>query len=236
MELYHSPGFVNEKRKFAEWLCLPNDNDMGGKGKGLREPATFSQLAAELGVSREVLFKWQRDPNFIVMKHTIKKQITLDLEDEFLHRMTIALLNPGSNYDRIFMVWERYAKPALQDEKERGEWDKFLPQISNDIHRRKTIYTQAVYKIRLLPVEQREALLNILDELAKAEDEGQSIEPESFSPRRIHTGDDDEEPAQAEAQLPALPAPADTTSDTTDTTPRYDPSRGVRKPIRKPKR
>jgi hypothetical protein len=166
----------------------------------------------------------------------IKKQVTLDLEDEFLHRMTIALLNPGSNYDRIFMVWERYAKPALQDEKERGEWDKFLPQISNDIHRRKTIYTQAVYKVRLLPVEQREALLNILDELAKAEDEGQSIEPESFSPRRIHTGDD-EEPAQ----LPALPAPtAPTGGDTTpiqpDTTPRYDPGRGIRKPIRKPRK
>jgi hypothetical protein len=222
MERYHSPGYVEEKRKLAEWLCLPSDSDMGGAGKGFRQPATLTALAIELGVSKEVLSRWQRDPNFIAAKHAIKKQTTLDLEDEFLHRMTIALLNPGSNYDRIFMVWERYAKPALQDEKDRGEWDQFLRLPNSDSQKRQKAYAHLLTEFRNLPNEQRETFLNLLDKAMQAEGEDQSFEPETFSPRRIHTGEDEEEPAT----LPALPAPA---TPAEAATPRYDPAQGLRK-------
>jgi hypothetical protein len=230
MERYHSPGYAEEKRKLAEWLCLPSDSDMGGLGSGYRQPSTLTALAAELGVSKEVLSRWQRDPVFIAMKHTVKKQVTLDLEDEFLHRMTIALLKPGTNYDRIFMVWERYAKPALEGERDRGEWDQFLGQSNSANQRIQKTYAHLLTEFRTLPVGQRETFLTLLEKAMQAEDIEQVGEYETFSPRRIHTGDD-EEPDQ----LPALPAPAATPRDTTDTTPRYDPGRGIRKPIRKPR-
>jgi hypothetical protein len=79
--------------------------------------------------------------------------------------------------------------------------------------------------IRELPLDQRETFLNILDNLFNQTSEPQVV-PRHISVRKVYTG---EEPAPAK-ELPALPAPLASVD-----TPRYDPGRGVRKPMRKPR-
>jgi hypothetical protein len=104
-----------------------------------------------------------------------------------------------------------------------------LPVLSGKADNSQASYTKAVGMIRELPLDQREIFLSILDNLFSQSSEPQAV-PRHISVRKVYTG---EEPAPAQ-ELPALPAPL-ASVDTTLDTPRYDPSRGVRKPVRKPR-
>jgi hypothetical protein len=134
-------------------------------------------------------------------------------------------------------AWIRYGRPTLMAEQEAGKWS-LLPNLVNGSHNSEQVYAHAMRMIRELPFEQREQFLNIM---AMAQNEAQADDSGQPAHRPVKRTMMDREPDEAE-QLPALPAPSlaqdpgpDTTRDTTDTTPRYDPGRGIRKPIRKPR-
>jgi hypothetical protein len=210
-------GWDQRHRALMEWLCLP---------EMFRNPPTFTALAAHLGVTREALYEWQRTPGFPDALRIVAKQTTLKLEPEFLSKLSLAMVKDNPN-DRLVQVYWRYVRPALKDEQEMGEWDKILPELASDSYNVGNGYEKAVKLIRELPLEMRELFLNILDAASNHTGE-QDLVPQSISVRKVYTGENEEEPA---ATLPALPAPA--AQDTA--TPRYDPQRGVRKPLRKPK-
>jgi 6-pyruvoyl-tetrahydropterin synthase len=222
---YGIVDYQAKRRRVIQWLCLPSDQDMGGPGKGFRQPATLTELAAELEITRETIYAWQRDAEFIAAKHLYKKQTTLDLDDEYLNQISIAMLKPTPT-DRIVQVYWRYIHPILEDEKLMGKWEHPLLLNRSNSDEARLAQARAVSKIRELPPQYREMFLNILDEAA-SEAEMPNNNRQTQSPRRIHTGE--EEPAT----IPALPAPAP--AEATPATPRYDPQRGMRKPHKKPR-
>jgi hypothetical protein len=211
-------GWDLRHRALMEWLCLP---------EMFREPRTITALAAHIGVTREALYEWQRTPGFSEALQVTAKQTTLKLEPEFLHKLSLAMVKDNPN-DRLVQVYWRYVRPALKDEQEMGEWDKILPELASDSYNVGNGYEKAVSLIRELPLEMRELFLNILDTASNHSGE-QDLVPQSISVRRVYTGENEEEPPTTQ-ELPALPAPAQDAA-----TPRYDPQRGMRKPIRKPK-
>jgi hypothetical protein len=227
-------GWRQEHRDFAEWLWLPDDHDMGGPGRGLRKIKTVTAYALEHGIALRTLYDWQDMDGWPALMAEVAKESFLNLDPEFLKNWAISLLKPNPN-DRLVTAWIRYGRPTLMAEQEAGKWS-LLPNLVNGSHNSEQVYAHAMRMIRELPFEQREQFLNIM---AMAQNEAQADDLEQPAHRPVKRTMMDREPDQAE-QLPALPAPVDTPADTTpiqpDTTPRYDPGRGIRKPIRKPKR
>jgi hypothetical protein len=225
-------GWSADQVKLMEWLCLPGD-DLLGKGKGLRHPATITGLARELGYSRETIYEWQTEPGWEEALAIVAEKTTYSLKPEFYRVLNAALMQPGrTGYDRIFTAYQRYLAPMLEDKKFNGDWERNLPALAGKTDNGQLNYAEGVRLIRDLPTEHRETFLNILENLFN-----QSSKPEIvgryLNVRKIYEGEE-EEPEQ----LPALPAPTpsdDTTPIQPDTTPRYDPGRGMRKPIRKPR-
>jgi hypothetical protein len=230
-------GWRQDHRDFAEWLCQPSDDEMGGKGRGLRKPATITAYAVEHGVPLSTLYGWLEWQDWPAIMAEVAKDSFLNLDPEFFKNWAISLLKPEPN-DRLVSAWIRYGRPALLKEKEGGQW-QILSSLDAISEKNSRIYANSLRLVRELPLEQRELFLNILDNARRQAEEEETVpdNPVRKSVKLVRLGE--EEPDQAD-QLPALPAPAattsgDTTRDTTDTTPRYDPGRGIRKPIRKPR-
>jgi hypothetical protein len=221
--------WTEDQVKFMEWLCLPGD-DLMGEGKGLRHPKTITALAKELGYHRDTLYQWQSYPGWSEALNTVAERTFYYLKPDFYRTAAAALLKPGATgYDRILTAAARYLLPSLENKAFNGDWGRELPVLSGKADASGSSYAKAVGMIRELPLDQREIFLSILDNLFSQSSEPQAV-PRHISVRKVYTG---EEPAPAQ-ELPALPAPL-ASVDTTLDTPRYDPSRGVRKPVRKPR-
>jgi hypothetical protein len=233
-------GWRQDHRDFATWLWQPSDYEMGGKGKGLRNPATTAAYAVEHGIPLSTLYGWMEWQDWPALMAEVAKESFLNLDAEFLKNWAISLLKPNPN-DRLVTAWMRYGRPALLNEKESGQW-QILSSLDASSEKNSRIYANSLRLVRELPLEQRELFLNILDNAQRqAEEEGDVPDSPARKSVKFTRLGEEEAPAQVEAdQLPALPAPATSSGDTTpiqpDTTPRYDPGRGIRKPIRKPKR
>jgi hypothetical protein len=228
-------GWSDLQIAYMRWLCLPNDKDMGGTGLGLRDPATPTEFALKYGVNLQELYNWQRIQGWDQALEAVSDKVHKSLRPLFMRKLNAALLKPDKpGYDRILTAKVRYVDPIIDEHERSGVWELSLPEASNNRKFYDISQAQQLEKYRALPTEQREILLDVLSELVNNGDEPTNLSP-FYSVMKPYA-DDEPEPAQ----LPALPAPTDTpggdtTRDTTDTTPRYDPGRGIRKPIRKPR-
>jgi hypothetical protein len=219
-------GWRTEHAEFAQWLCQPSDDEMGGKGRGLRKPATFTGYSAEHGIPLRTLYDWMDFQDWPDLMAECAKESFLNLDPEFFKNWAVSLLKPEPN-DRLVAAWIRYGRPALLKEKENGRWG-ILASLNARSQKSERVHAHSVRLIRELPLEQREMFLDILDNAERmAEVEAGLDEPARKSVKVTRLGEKEPEPT---ATLPALPAPAQDAA-----TPRYDPQRGIRKPLRKPK-
>jgi hypothetical protein len=227
-------GWSDLQIAYMRWLCLPNDKDMGGPGRGLRDPARPTEFALKYGIGIKELYDWQRIQGWDQALAVVAEQTFKSLKPLFLKNLAVSLLKPDPN-DRLFTAAVRYIEPIIDDHERDGIWKRDLPQNNNILGNISISQARASDKLRQLPTEQREILLDVLSELVNNGEEPTNLSP-FYSVMKPYA---DDEPADQTEQLPALPAPTATPADTTpiqpDTTPRYDPGRGIRKPIRKPR-
>jgi hypothetical protein len=216
-------GWSELQIAYMRWLCLPSDKDMGGTGKGLREPATATEFALKHGIDFSLLYKWQAIDGWDKAMSVVAEQTFKALKPLFLKNLSVSLLKPAPN-DRLFTAAVRYVEPIIDDHEHAGIWQQDLPQNTGKFHSLDSSKAHRVEKFRALPYEQREILLDLAKEMFTGDEE--TDDAHYYSVMKPYA---DDEPAPAK-ELPALPAPLASVD-----TPRYDPGRGVRKPMRKPR-
>lgn len=199
------------QRALMRWLCLPGDDKLG-EGRGLKDPKTLTALAQKLGYSRETLYDWQDLPGWDEALAVMAKQVTVDLEPEYLKNLSVAMMKPEPN-DRLVTAYWRYIYPILHDEKDRGAWNNILPETTMtgqiDISR---LISEGM---RLLPLEYRELLLNSWSQILNGQDTGIMSEQEKYRVRRMTTEAEEKSEAKELAkeqesnivELRVLPAP-----------------------------
>jgi hypothetical protein len=212
-------GWSDLQIAYMRWLCLPNDKDMGGHGRGLRDPATATEFALKYGVTIADLYNWQRIQGWDQALAVVAEKTFKSLKPLFLKNLAVSLLKPDPN-DRLFTAAVRYVEPIIDDHERDKIWERDLPQNTGNVQSFDALHAERLYKFRALPAEQRELILDLAREMLGPNQENSDNLAPFYSVMKPYA---DDEPAQAEDQLPALPAPAATPADTTpiqsDTTP-----------------
>lgn len=228
-------GWRQDHADFAFWLNQPSDTEMGGKGKGLRRPATVVAYAQEHNIPLRSLYDWMDYPDWPDLMAECAKESFLNLDPEFFKNWAISLLKPDPN-DRLVTAWIRYGRPALLREKEQGQWN-IIQSLNATSQKSDRVYVNTVREIRELPLEQRELFLDIL-ERAQRTAEMEMLDDDSAPTRKpikkVNLGEELVSTPPAPAQAVEQPTnlrllPPAGTSDTTGYNPR------LRKPLRKPR-